>query len=106
MTADSPDRERFAAAAREERPDLALLCLLSARRPTPRWTERASTAAQIELDRLAGMLPYGLRRPARLGAALEDLLGGHREDAVDLPLRREEIPPPREVHVLEGGHGE
>ncbi|MFI8994582.1 transglutaminase-like domain-containing protein [Streptomyces sp. NPDC053542] len=51
-------RERFAAAAREKRPDLTLLCLLLAAEADPKLDEQALDAAQIELDRLAGLLPY------------------------------------------------
>ncbi|MFG2223729.1 transglutaminase-like domain-containing protein [Streptomyces sp. NPDC048644] len=54
-------RRRFAAAAREERPDLALLCLLIAAEADPELDEAGIDAAQIELDRLAGLLPF---RPA------------------------------------------
>ncbi|MFJ5676663.1 tetratricopeptide repeat protein [Streptomyces sp. NPDC093097] len=58
-------RQRFAAAAREERPDLALLCLLIGAEADPSLDEAGIDAAQIELDRLAGLLPYSpARRPA------------------------------------------
>lgn len=90
-------RERFAAAAREERPNLALLCLLigaeaSAHHPAaadPGTTERSTLSeesdttgdglvdlGQAELDRLAGLLPYERgRSPAQWAGALEQLLG-------------------------------
>ncbi|MET8677611.1 transglutaminase-like domain-containing protein [Streptomyces sp. NPDC004647] len=69
-------RKRFAEAARAERPDLALLCLLVAAEADPETGEAGIDEAQIELDRLAGLLPY---RPAE-GAlgwahAVADLLG-------------------------------
>lgn len=88
-------RERFAEAAREERPDLALLCLLiGAEAATARTgpvvgrdaheqdrseageAEQAMLEAQIELDRLAGRLPYApARTPEQWARALEQLLG-------------------------------
>ncbi|WP_329198002.1 MULTISPECIES: transglutaminase-like domain-containing protein [unclassified Streptomyces] len=69
-------RARFAAEARSERPDLALLCLLLATEADPELDERAMDRAQIELDRLAGMLPYGLRGGAAWASAVTELLGG------------------------------
>ncbi|ATW50356.1 transglutaminase family protein [Streptomyces xantholiticus] len=69
-------RSRFAEEARSERPDLALLCLLIGAEADPSLDEAGMDAAQIELDRLAGMLPYGLRGPHAWAAALGDLLGG------------------------------
>ncbi|GGW47969.1 transglutaminase-like domain-containing protein [Streptomyces xantholiticus] len=69
-------RSRFAEEARSERPDLALLCLLIGAEADPSLDEAGMDAAQIELDRLAGMLPYGLRGPQAWAAALGDLLGG------------------------------
>ncbi|MDT0377980.1 transglutaminase-like domain-containing protein [Streptomyces sp. DSM 42041] len=66
------NRERFRAAAADERPDLALLCLLigaeaatpehgGARPDGPEHGGAAVDEAQIELDRLAGLLPARLR---------------------------------------------
>ncbi|MGW1776481.1 transglutaminase-like domain-containing protein [Streptomyces sp. NPDC002104] len=72
----SPWRERFAAEARAERPDLATLCLLLAAEGDPELDERAMDWAQIELDRLAGMLPYGLRGARAWASAVSELLGG------------------------------
>ncbi|MEU0084085.1 transglutaminase-like domain-containing protein [Streptomyces sp. NPDC006274] len=69
-------RSRFAEEARSERPDLALLCLLIGAEADPSLDEKDMDAAQIELDRLAGMLPYGLRGPHAWAAALAELLGG------------------------------
>jgi regulator of sirC expression with transglutaminase-like and TPR domain len=68
-------RERFAAEARAERPDLALLCLLIGAAADPSVGEDGLDAGQIELDRLAGQVPY---RPGGLTAwaeALRELLG-------------------------------
>jgi regulator of sirC expression with transglutaminase-like and TPR domain len=72
---DDSWRQRFAEEARAERPDLALLCLLIGTEADPALDEAGLDAAQIELDRLAGMLPYGLRTPQAWATALGDLLG-------------------------------
>ena len=86
---NTENRRRFAEAAREERPDLALLCLLigveaggeagggaSGEAGGDRGAEGGVDTAQIELDRLAGLLPYApARTPAQWAAALERLLG-------------------------------
>ncbi|MEU1818729.1 transglutaminase-like domain-containing protein [Streptomyces roseifaciens] len=74
---DTTGRQRFADAAREERPDLALLCLLIAAEADPEPGEEAVDAAQIELDRLAGLLPALGRQaaPRRWAEALAELLG-------------------------------
>ncbi|MEV1045097.1 transglutaminase-like domain-containing protein [Streptomyces sp. NPDC049916] len=83
-------RRRFADEARSERPDLALLCLLLGAEAGPvgpagpRPVVPGETvpdpygidAAQIELDRLAGLLPYGSRSAAAWASALAELLGG------------------------------
>ncbi|MFI6285268.1 tetratricopeptide repeat protein [Streptomyces sp. NPDC051018] len=68
-------RKRFAEEARAERPDLSLLCLLMGSVADPSLDEAAVDAAQIELDRLAGLLPYGLRTPGAWASAVADLLG-------------------------------
>lgn len=70
-----PARERFAAAAREERPDLAELCLLIGAEAEPALDGAAIDVAQIELDRLAGLLPYGLSTPLAWATALHRVLG-------------------------------
>ncbi|MFI2346827.1 tetratricopeptide repeat protein [Streptomyces sp. NPDC019443] len=71
------DRRRlFAEEARSGRPDLAMLCLLLGAEADPSVDEAALDAAQIELDRLAGLLPFGLTRPREWASALADLLGG------------------------------
>jgi regulator of sirC expression with transglutaminase-like and TPR domain len=68
-------RRRFAEEARSQRPDLALLCLLVGAEADPSVDEAVMDAAQIELDRLAGMLPFGLAGPRAWAAALTELLG-------------------------------
>ncbi|MBO0918441.1 transglutaminase-like domain-containing protein [Streptomyces laculatispora] len=68
-------RRRFAAQARAERPDLALLCLLLGAEADPALDANGTDAAQIELDRLAGLLPYGLRGGRAWASALAELLG-------------------------------
>jgi regulator of sirC expression with transglutaminase-like and TPR domain len=68
-------RERFAAAAREERPDLAELCLLVGAEASPALDGTACDLTQVELDRLAGLLPYGLTTPLDWATALRRLLG-------------------------------
>ncbi|MCT2591931.1 transglutaminase-like domain-containing protein [Streptomyces sp. N2-109] len=95
MTTDS--RERFRRAATEQRPDLALLCLLigteaakaSAGEATEEaageaageagdWIDAAIDSSQMELDRLAGQLPADLRQsgdPWAWAEALRRLLG-------------------------------
>ncbi|WUS99056.1 transglutaminase-like domain-containing protein [Streptomyces sp. NBC_00708] len=79
MAPESNDREelrrRFAEEARAERPDLALLCLLVAAEADPALDTRGIDEAQIELDRLAGLLPYGLRGGHAWASALAELLG-------------------------------
>jgi regulator of sirC expression with transglutaminase-like and TPR domain len=73
-----PAAVRFSAAAREERPDLAELCLLIGARADPALDGAAADAAQIELDRLAGLLPHGLVTPMDWAGALHRVLGaGH-----------------------------
>jgi regulator of sirC expression with transglutaminase-like and TPR domain len=76
MRDDAADpRSRFAEEARSERPDLSLLCLLMGSVADPELDEAGVDKAQIELDRLAGMLPYGLRTPHAWATALAGLLG-------------------------------
>ncbi|MFB4422148.1 transglutaminase-like domain-containing protein [Streptomyces sp. QL37] len=83
MSAEDPGtaerRRRFAEEARAERPDLALLCLLlgaEAAPPSPGDADpHGIDAAQIELDRLAGLLPYGARDARAWASALAELLG-------------------------------
>lgn len=74
-------RRQFADEARAERPDLALLCLLLGAEALPAPTDTAGPdpygidAAQIELDRLAGLLPYGARDARSWASMLAGLLG-------------------------------
>ncbi|WP_406092902.1 transglutaminase-like domain-containing protein [Streptomyces sp. NBC_01013] len=79
MTPERSDRDelrrRFAEETRSERPDLALLCLLLAAEADPALSGDGVDAAQIELDRLAGLLPYGLRGGRAWASALAELLG-------------------------------
>lgn len=79
MTRPGPESEpaavRFATAARDERPDLAELCLLIGARADPALDGAGMDAAQIELDRLAGLLPHGLVTPMDWAAALHRVLG-------------------------------
>ncbi|MFT2019134.1 tetratricopeptide repeat protein [Streptomyces sp. 796.1] len=74
---DSTDRRKlFADAARAERPDLALLCLLVGAEADAEFTEDDLDAAQIELDRLAGLLPFAPGDGAAWADAAAELLGG------------------------------
>ncbi|MCM2389091.1 transglutaminase-like domain-containing protein [Streptomyces albipurpureus] len=76
MQDDGTDhRERFAEEARSERPDLSLLCLLLGAVADPRLGDAGVDAAQMELDRLAGLLPYGAKSPRGWATALAALLG-------------------------------
>ncbi|MFF0060517.1 tetratricopeptide repeat protein [Streptomyces sp. NPDC005279] len=75
--AGRPDwRQQFAEQARTERADLALMCLLVGAEADPSVDQAVLDAAQIELDRLAGLLPFGLAGPHAWAAALAELLGG------------------------------
>ncbi|MEU5048314.1 transglutaminase-like domain-containing protein [Streptomyces sp. NPDC021096] len=78
MYDDTTDRRRrFAETARDERPDLALLCLLISAEAEAGLPEEAIDATQMELDRLAGLLPALGRHgePRRWAEALAELLG-------------------------------
>ncbi|MET7438260.1 transglutaminase-like domain-containing protein [Streptomyces sp. NPDC004082] len=68
-------RRRFADEARSERPDLALLCLLVGAAADGTLNEAGMDAAEIELDRLAGQLPFRPGGPRSWAAALAELLG-------------------------------
>ncbi|MEU8948154.1 transglutaminase-like domain-containing protein [Streptomyces sp. NPDC048489] len=68
-------RRLFAEEARSERPDLALLCLLVGAAADGELDEAGIDAAQIELDRLAGELPFRAGGPRSWAAALATLLG-------------------------------
>ncbi|MEU4997287.1 transglutaminase-like domain-containing protein [Streptomyces sp. NPDC021622] len=71
----SATRRRFAEEARSERPDLSLLCLLVSAEADPELGDDGIDAAQIELDDLAGQLPYRPGGAREWAAALAELLG-------------------------------
>ncbi|MFE2034574.1 transglutaminase-like domain-containing protein [Streptomyces scopuliridis] len=76
MRPESEDvRRRFAEEARAERPDLATLCLLVGAEADPALGEAGIDAAQAELDRLAGLLPFGVLGARAWAVALAELLG-------------------------------
>ncbi|MFJ7490335.1 tetratricopeptide repeat protein [Streptomyces sp. NPDC097727] len=68
-------RRQFAEEARAERPDLALLCLLLGAVADPTLDANGIDAAQIELDELAGRLPYGVRGGRAWASAVAEFLG-------------------------------
>jgi regulator of sirC expression with transglutaminase-like and TPR domain len=70
-------RRRFAEEARAERPDLATLCLLIGAEADGTLDEAGMDAAQIELDRLAGQLPFRPGGPQAWATALAEHLGAH-----------------------------
>ncbi|MEV0037550.1 transglutaminase-like domain-containing protein [Streptomyces sp. NPDC050804] len=76
MRPESDDpRRRFAQEARADRPDLATLCLLVGAEADPALGEAGIDAAQAELDRLAGLLPFGVLGARAWAVALAELLG-------------------------------
>jgi regulator of sirC expression with transglutaminase-like and TPR domain len=68
-------RRRFAEEARSERPDLSALCLLVGAAADGALDEAGIDAAQMELDRLAGQLPFRPGGPMAWATALHHLLG-------------------------------
>ncbi|ANP49267.1 regulator of sirC expression with transglutaminase-like and TPR domain [Streptomyces griseochromogenes] len=68
-------RRRFAEEARSERPDLSALCLLIGAEADGSLDEAGIDAAQMELDELAGQLPYRPGGPQAWARALSRLLG-------------------------------
>ncbi|MDN0195557.1 transglutaminase-like domain-containing protein [Streptomyces sp. S.PNR 29] len=68
-------RRRFAEEARCEQPDLSTLCLLMAAAADGTLDEAGIDAAQVELDRLAGQVPFRPGGPRAWAVALRDLLG-------------------------------
>lgn len=68
-------RRRFAEEARSERPDLSALCLLIGAEGDGTLDEAGIDAAQLELDRLAGELPYRPGGPRAWAEAVRRLLG-------------------------------
>ncbi|MER8235867.1 transglutaminase-like domain-containing protein [Streptomyces sp. NPDC094049] len=82
---DPPDwRREFAEEARSERPDLARLCLLIGAVADPSVTRHDLNGAEIELDRLAGLVPYATRVTGDWTGTLAALLGG-REGFTGVP---------------------
>ncbi|MGW2508081.1 transglutaminase-like domain-containing protein [Streptomyces scopuliridis] len=76
MRPESEDvRRRFTEEARADRPDLATLCLLVGAEADPALGEAGIDAAQAELDRLAGLLPFGVLGARAWAVALAELLG-------------------------------
>ncbi|WP_033319949.1 SirB1 family protein [Streptomyces yerevanensis] len=71
-------RRRFADEARAERPDLATLCLLIGAEADGSLGEAGMDAAQIELDQLAGELPFRPGGPRAWATALAEHLGGRQ----------------------------
>ncbi|MGW0418704.1 transglutaminase-like domain-containing protein [Streptomyces sp. NPDC003015] len=79
-------RRRFAEEARSERPDLSALCLLVGAQADGALDEAGIDAAQIELDALAGQLPFRPGGPRSWAVSLRELLGdrcGFRGAPVD-----------------------
>lgn len=72
-------RQRFAEEARSERPDLSALCLLIGAQADGSLDEAGIDAAQLELDRLAGELPYRPGGPRAWAEAVRRLLGARNE---------------------------
>ncbi|WP_409469868.1 transglutaminase-like domain-containing protein [Streptomyces sp. HC307] len=68
-------RLRFAEEARSERPDLATLCLLVGAEADGALDDVGIDAAQVELDELAGRLPFRPGGPRAWAEALRELLG-------------------------------
>ncbi|MFF5154928.1 tetratricopeptide repeat protein [Streptomyces sp. NPDC000348] len=68
-------RRRFAEEARGERPDLSTLCLLVGAEADGALDEAGMDAVEVELDRLAGELPYRPGSPHAWALALRELLG-------------------------------
>ncbi|MGV9554376.1 transglutaminase family protein [Streptomyces sp. NPDC003522] len=68
-------RRRFAEEARSERPDLSLLCLLVGAAADRTLDEAGMDGAQVELDALAGQVPFRPGGAPAWAAALRELLG-------------------------------
>ncbi len=79
-------RRRFAEEARSERPDLSALCLLLGAEADGALDEAGMDSVQVELDALAGRLPFRPGGPRSWAVALRELLGeryGFRGSAAD-----------------------
>ncbi|MFJ9819474.1 tetratricopeptide repeat protein [Streptomyces sp. NPDC101151] len=72
-------RRLFGEEARCERPDLSALCLLIGAEADGSLDEAGVDTAQLELDRLAGQLPYRPGGPHAWAQALRRLLGERYE---------------------------
>lgn len=72
-------RRLFAEEARSGRPDLATLCLLVGAAGDGALDDAGIDAAQVELDRLAGLVPFRPGAPSAWAEALRQLLGGRFE---------------------------
>ncbi|GHD90484.1 transglutaminase-like domain-containing protein [Streptomyces naganishii] len=68
-------RRRFAEEARAERPDVTALCLLVGAAADGALDEAGMDASEVELDRLAGQVPYRPGGPRAWAQALCELLG-------------------------------
>ncbi|MEU6281163.1 transglutaminase-like domain-containing protein [Streptomyces sp. NPDC047028] len=68
-------RRRFGEEARSERPDLSALCLLIGAAADGSLDDAGLDAAQLELDELAGQLPYRPGGPRAWAEAVRRLLG-------------------------------
>ncbi|MFD9909865.1 tetratricopeptide repeat protein [Streptomyces sp. NPDC059063] len=68
-------RRAFAAEARAERPDLALLCLLIGAEADPVFGEAGLSAVRRQFDQLAELLPRRPAGPPEWAAATAELLG-------------------------------
>lgn len=69
-------RRLFAEEARSERPDLAALCLLVGAAADRTLDDAGADRAQMELDRLAGRVPFRPGGPEAWARALGRVLGG------------------------------
>ncbi|MFD7137498.1 tetratricopeptide repeat protein [Streptomyces sp. NPDC059894] len=82
-------RRRFGEEARAERPDLSVLCLLMGAEADRALDEAGLDAAQVELDALAGQVPFRPGGPRAWAEALRELLGeryGFRGSPADYRL--------------------
>ncbi|MEY9994021.1 regulator of sirC expression with transglutaminase-like and TPR domain [Streptomyces sp. V4I8] len=68
-------RRRFAEEARSDRPDLSALCLLLGAEADGALDEAGMDSVQVELDGLAGQLPFRPGGPRSWAVALRELLG-------------------------------
>ncbi|MBK3578021.1 transglutaminase family protein [Streptomyces sp. MBT65] len=68
-------RRLFAEEVRSERPDLVTLCLLVGAAADGALDDTGIDSAQVELDRLAGQLPFRPGGPSAWANALRQLLG-------------------------------